>query len=74
MNPYDARPWLKLYPPRVAPDLVADYPDALTVFRAAAARAPEAPAIHYFDTSLSYREIDAQSDALAAALVRRLGA
>jgi long-chain acyl-CoA synthetase len=71
MNPYDARPWLKLYPPRVAPDLVADYPDALTVFRAAAARAPEAPAIHYFDTSLSYREIDAQSDALAAALVRR---
>ena len=40
MNPYDARPWLKLYPPRVAPDLVADYADALTVFRAAAARAP----------------------------------
>ena len=39
MDPYDARPWLKLYPPHVAPDPVVDYPDALTLFRAAVARA-----------------------------------
>jgi long-chain acyl-CoA synthetase len=71
MNPYDARPWLKLYAPHVAPDFVADYPDALAMFRAAVARAAEAPAVHYFDTTLSYREVDIQSDALAAALVGR---
>jgi len=71
MNPYDARPWLKLYPPHIAPDLIADYPDALAMFRAAVARAADAPAIHYFDATLSYRDVDARSDALAAALVRR---
>ena len=34
MNPYDARPWLKLYPPDVGSVLTPDYPDALTMFRA----------------------------------------
>ncbi len=71
MDPYDARPWLRLYPPHVAADPVADYPDALTMFRAAVARAAAAPAIHYFDATSSYRDIDAQSDALAVALIRR---
>jgi long-chain acyl-CoA synthetase len=71
MNPYDARPWLKLYPPHVASDFVADYPDALAIFRSAVARAVDDPAIHYFDATLSYREVDAQSDALAVALIRR---
>ena len=71
MNPYDARPWLKLYSPHVAPDLFADYPDALAMFRAAVTRGAEGPAIHYFDSTLSYRDVDVQSDALAAALVNR---
>jgi len=71
MNPYDARPWLKLYARNIAPDLAVDYPDTLAMFRAAMARAADAPAIHYFDATLSYREVDARSDALAVALVRR---
>jgi long-chain acyl-CoA synthetase len=71
MNPYDAKPWLKLYAPHVASDFVADYPDALAMFRAAVARAAEAPAVHYFDMTLSYRQVDILSDGLAAALVGR---
>jgi long-chain acyl-CoA synthetase len=71
MNPYDARPWLKLYAAKVPPDLDADYPDALAMFRAAVARAPLGPAVYYFDGVLSYHDVDAQSDALAAALVHR---
>ena len=41
------------------------------MFRAAVARAADKPAIYYFDTALTYAEVDAQSDALAAALVER---
>jgi long-chain acyl-CoA synthetase len=40
----------------------------LDLFRAAVARAPEAPAIFYLDAALSYRELDEMSDALAARL------
>jgi len=41
------------------------------MFRANVARAPDADAIRYFGTHISYRELDALSDALAAALVDR---
>jgi long-chain acyl-CoA synthetase len=68
MNPFDARPWLKLYAPGVTSDPAHDYPDALTMFRAAVMRAPRRAAIHYFDATLSYADVDAQSDALAAAM------
>jgi long-chain acyl-CoA synthetase len=71
MSVYDERPWLKLYPPGLDAALKPDYPDTLAMFRAAVARAADGPALHYFDTTLSYREIDAQSDALASALIRR---
>ena len=33
MNQYDARPWLELYSPHVAPLLTPDYPDALSLFQ-----------------------------------------
>jgi long-chain acyl-CoA synthetase len=71
MNPYQSKPWLKLYPANVPPVLTPAYPDALAMFRAAVARAPDAAAAYYFDRTLSYREVDAQSDALAAALAER---
>ncbi len=71
MNDYRAKPWTKLYPAHLKAGLKPDYPDALAMFRAAAARAADGPAVHYFDATLSYREVDAQSDALAAALVER---
>ncbi len=71
MNAYDAEPWLALYPAGVRPDLAAGFPDALAMFRAAVARAPQAAATHYFDATISYRQVDEQSDALASALTQR---
>lgn len=70
-TPYAAKPWLALYtqglPKRIAPA----HGDALSMFRAAVARAADRPALIYFDGALSYRDLDRMSDALAAALVAR---
>ncbi|TAM12819.1 MAG: long-chain fatty acid--CoA ligase [Nevskiaceae bacterium] len=65
----ETRPWLACYAPGDPADLTPEFDDALALFRAAATRAPERPAIRYFDTTLSYAELDALSDALAVALV-----
>lgn len=40
----------------------------LDAFRATVARRPDAPATHYFDDTVSFAQLDAQSDALAASL------
>ena len=71
MNIYVERPWLKLYAGEAAAVLEPGQPDALAIFRSAVLRAPMHPAVHYFDTTLSYAEVDAQSNALAAALADR---
>jgi long-chain acyl-CoA synthetase len=68
VNAYSSKPWLKLYPANVPPVLTLDYPDTLAMFRAAVERAADKPAIYYFDTTLSWGEVDQQSDALALAL------
>ncbi len=65
---YDERPWTALYDPGLPQDVDAPYSDALTMFRAAADRAADRPAIHYFDHTITYGELDELSDALAAAL------
>lgn len=71
MNIYLDRPWLKLYAGHVAGILAPSYTDGLAIFRDAVARAPFQPAVHYFDRSLNYDEVDLQSDGLAAALAER---
>jgi long-chain acyl-CoA synthetase len=71
MNAYQKKPWLKLYREGVPAVLTMDYPDTLAMFRAAVARAADKPAIYYFDTTLTWRDVDAESDALAAALCER---
>lgn len=43
--------------------------NALAIFDAAVARASARPALYYFDRAISYGELDALSDALAAQLV-----
>ncbi|MCE3290579.1 MAG: acyl-CoA synthetase, partial [Caulobacter sp.] len=48
-----------------------DHPTALAMFTAAVARAGDAPCLHYFDTTLTYNQVDRDSDALAAALSSR---
>ena len=71
MSAYDARPWLALYDPGQPHDIVPEFGDALALFRNAVARAPDRPAILYFDGGLTYADLDAQSDAFAAALLDR---
>jgi len=70
-TPYDSKPWLALYQAGHPPIITPEFTDALSVFRAAAARAGDRPAILYFDGSLSYAELDACSDALACAWIER---
>jgi len=66
---YDDRPWLAHYARRVPHCTTPEFPDALSMFRAALERVPETTAVSYFDGRLTLRELDAMSDALAAALL-----
>jgi long-chain acyl-CoA synthetase len=70
-TPYSAKPWLKLYAPGLPATIDPPHADALSLFRAAVARAPDGPALLYFDGRISYRELDEASDALAPALIER---
>ena len=65
---YGIRPWLKLYPDWMPHDLKLSSTTALDLFRTSAHQQPQTPAVYYFDQEISYREIDQQSDSLAAAL------
>ena len=69
LSPYAAKPWLALYTPGLPATLVPAADSPLGLFAAAAAKAGDRPAVHYFDRSISYRELDAMSDSLAAALI-----
>src|SRR5689334_8873991 len=69
MSIYDEKPWLNSYAPGQPAEIITEHVDGLSMFRAAVARNPDADAIRYFGTRISCRELDALSDALAAALV-----
>ena len=68
---YEDRPWLRLYPPGVPADLPLPTRSALDVFRDTVQKKPDAPYLYYFDTVLSFREVDEYANALAAALLDR---
>ena len=63
------RPWLAHYPPSLAADLVPEHTDALQMFLSGVARAPDQVVASYFGGEVTLRQLDAQSDALACALV-----
>jgi long-chain acyl-CoA synthetase len=66
---YDARPWTALYPSGIADVLAVGPTDtALSLFQATTQATPDAVAIHYFETTITFAELDAQSDAVAAHL------
>ncbi len=67
MSAYDERPWTRLYGPDVPADLEPEHVDALAMFRETAATHPDSVAVRYFDGSLTRREVDEASDALAVA-------
>jgi long-chain acyl-CoA synthetase len=68
MSVYDERPWLKQYPPGAPADIQVDHENALDMFKATAERVPDGTAIHYFETAITYRELDELTDAFAAGL------
>jgi len=70
-SPYDAKPWLGLYDSNKLSTITPEFHDALSMFRAAAAKSPDMPAILYFDATLTYAQVDGLSDALAACLVEK---
>lgn len=62
------RPWVQLYRDGQPADIAPEYPNLLQMFAAAVERAPDQVAIRYFDGAMTVAELDAASDALAAAL------
>ena len=71
MNCYDEKPWISLFDRGQPATIAPDYSDALAMFRAAVARAPNRPAILYFDAQITYAELDDLSDRLATYLTSR---
>ncbi len=63
------RPWLRSYRAGTPPDITAEFPNALEMFRSAVQRRPEHIAIKYFDATLTVSDLDAQSTAFAAGLL-----
>jgi long-chain acyl-CoA synthetase len=72
-SPYDDRPWLALYDPGVPPAVDLPNPSALAMFDAALAQRPDAPLAHYFDTTLTWKDVDSMAAALAVGLADDLG-
>jgi long-chain acyl-CoA synthetase len=61
-------PWFDLHPAGYPFDCSARQPTGLAAFRATVARLPGRPALHYFDGTLTFAELDLASDSLAAGL------
>ena len=68
---YDQRPWVARYDEGQPADIAPDHPSALAMFDATVRRAPDAVAIHYRDSALSFAALDERSGAFAAALAQR---
>src|SRR6202022_1329048 len=68
---YEQRPWLHLYPHWVGPDLEMPARSGLEIFKKAAENSADAPAMRYFENTLTFGEVDRASDALATALAER---
>ena len=71
MSVYDERPWLRLYSDGRPHDIEPEHQTMLSAFAETAGRIPNRPAIVYFDTAISYRELDELSDALATGLLEQ---
>ncbi|NNL78228.1 MAG: AMP-binding protein [Desulfobacterales bacterium] len=67
---YDQKPWLKTYPAWLPESIAPAGQSILDDFQRSLTAHPDAPCIHYFDASYSYREIADMTYALAAALNR----
>ena len=65
---YEEKPWLSLYPKGIPRDLDIPNITAIDIFEDTASKLPQAPAIHYFDNTITYGELNSLADSFAAAL------
>ncbi|MGC0366170.1 long-chain acyl-CoA synthetase [Rhodococcus sp. 27YEA15] len=65
---YAGKPWLTRYDEHTSPVVDIEHRSALAMFRASLAQDSEAPAVRYFDRTLTFGELDELSDALAVSL------
>ena len=70
MSIYDDKPWLARYDPGQPAEITVEYDNAVAMFAATVARHPDGDAIRYFDGRITFGELDALTDAFAAALIR----
>jgi long-chain acyl-CoA synthetase len=68
VSAYDERPWTALYGDQPA-DYDIEFGDALSMYRAGVERDPDGVALRYFDGTVTRRELDETTDALAAGLL-----
>lgn len=71
MSVYETKPWLSAYAEGHPAEIVPAFGDALSMVRATIARNPDGDAIRYFGRRISWRELDALTDAFAAGLLAR---
>lgn len=64
-----ARPWIRSYPPDYEVELTPLVKSPLGHLRKSVESGPQRPAIHYFNSTLSYGDVDSMSDSLACALL-----
>jgi long-chain acyl-CoA synthetase len=65
---YGSKPWLARYAPGQPSSITVEFDSALDMFRAAVERNPDGTIIRYFDGRITLRELDALTDAFAAAI------
>jgi long-chain acyl-CoA synthetase len=68
MSTYEQKAWLSLYDRDQPAEISPEFTDALSMFRASAARNPDGDFIRYFGGRITGRELDELSDAFAVAL------
>ena len=65
---YGERVLLKSYPKGYPADLDIPGIAAIDMFENSVSRVPQVPAVHYFDTTLTYSELNSLANSMAAGL------
>ncbi|MFJ7005201.1 class I adenylate-forming enzyme family protein [Pseudomonas putida] len=65
---YETKPWLSCYGAEIPAAIDPEFPSLLAAFFSAVNAAPDQPALHYFDSTLTFRQLDEASSRLAAEL------